>query len=510
MTTYATQFAYMEVLSNVYENQGTYVEAQLKILSTGAALPGVNVYFYRCQSTNNANAQYLGSAVTNGSGIAHFPFVSNANGGYTWHYFHAYFGGAGNYANTTSVTVNGTIYQFFQTSITLNCAYSSPLYVGNPITFSGTLQTTTGVKLSGKAIDIYFNQTNQDPFAVWSAVATTNASGNWSVTVNFTPNATGTWYFAAHWAGDAAHNLCWSTHSSLTEQAVPPPPMHSTNLSCYVTNANPQVGTSIGFYGYLTDANTSAAISGALVTLKANGTTVANGYTDTNGLWSVNVYAVSGTNQYQASFTGDSTHYASSSGIVAVTGSAAVVDATVTLTKIGIEAKPNSVIFYDMGTPIVVNAECGPVDPTVNIGVAPTVVAAECAPVITDVPPANAYPDILAQQEYVFPPVVQPECSPNSMAVTQLSTSVLPTVVQPEAFTENYCEVDTTAQGNAGIIGAECSVINPHAVISYPLLLEVDAVISEDLVTSALIEDTVYLGVKIKKDIELALEVTTE
>jgi hypothetical protein len=251
-------------------------------------------------------------------------------------------------------------------------------------------------------------------------------------------------------------------------------------------------------------------MSNALITLKANGTTVANGYTDTNGLYSLSVYAISGTTQYQSSFAGDSTHYSTSSGIVAVVGSAAIVDATVTLTVIGIEAKPNGVIFYDMGTPLVVESECGPVDPVVNIGVAPTVVEAECATVITDVPPANVYPDILAQQEYVFPPVVQPECSPNSMAVSQLSTQVLPSVVQPEALTENYCECDTTAEGDATIIGAECSVLNPKAVISYPLLLEVDAVISEDLETNALIESTVYLEVEIKKDIELALEVTTE
>ena len=395
------------------------------------------------------------------------------------------------------------------TACTCTASTTTPL-IGANYTVSGRLtRTDTGAGVGSTALNVFWSTNNEGTWSIAYSYVTTDANGNYSYTQTGDASPGEQEYIS--FPGNGSFNGCNSGVISVIGQAAPV--NYNTALSCYVTNANPQDGTTITFYGYL-ETTGGAAVNSGLITLYLSSTSKGQAYTDSNGYYTISISAVDGTNVYHTGFAqqtiGGSIYYASTSGTISVTGSAAIVDVTVTLTKIGIECAPIAVKFSDIGTPFVIQPECAPINPSVNIGVVPTVVAAECAPCLSDFPPANVYLGILGQFTFCFPPAMQPECAPNSMAVSQLSTEVHPVVTQVEGFTENYCEVDTTATGNTTIIGTECAVMNHYAVIDYPEVLEVDAVLEETLEADALLIDTVHLGVTITKDIELVLEVTTE
>jgi hypothetical protein len=396
------------------------------------------------------------------------------------------------------------------TSVSCSPSTTTPL-IGANYTISGRLtRSDNGAGIPSIPLNIFYSTDSEGTWQVAYSYCTTDGSGNYSYTQ--TGMAAPGEYEYVSFPGNGSYNGCNSGAIHVTGQAAPPPNYYTT-LSCYVDNANPQDNTTITFYGYLLTTG-GVGVNGGLVSLYLQGYTQGQAYTNSSGYYYIQISAVDGTNTYNTGFAqqtiNGSIYYASSSGYVYVTGSAGIVDQTVTLTVIGIESKPNAVLFSDIGAPVVIQPECAPINPSINIGIYPTVVAAECAPVITDFPPANVYPDILGQFEFCFPPGVQLEAAARSMAVSQLSTQVLPPVVQPEAFTSNYCPLDISEDAPVSIIGTEVAVMNHYAVIDYPEVLEVDAVLEETLEASAQLTDAVHLGVTITKDIELVLEVTTE
>jgi hypothetical protein len=191
-------------------------------------------------------------------------------------------------------------------------------------------------------------------------------------------------------------------------------------------------------------------------------------------------------------------------------------DATASPAVVSWEAAPSGMpIISATGDPITVVPSCisieaAPLGLTYLLGINATVVGCECAPVLSEFPPANVYIDILGMSEYVFPVRIQLEAEARSMAVSQLSTQVLPPILEAELGTQNYCFVEVSEPAPATTAGAECGVLDPKVNIDNPTLLETDAILEEILEGEAQIADSIHIPITVAKDLELSLEVTTE
>jgi hypothetical protein len=180
---------------------------------------------------------------------------------------------------------------------TISCTPSTTTpNIGQNYTVTGTLQTTGGVKLAGKSIDVWWSNDGFATGHVAYGYCTTDSNGNYSYTQTGEA-APGEWEYVA-FEGDSGHHSCDSSGSvwHAVGQAV------STAITEYASTTNPTVGASFNIYGTLTSG--SSKLTGKSIDLSANGSYVDTATTDSNGVYSFIIQsAVAGDTYYDVSFT---------------------------------------------------------------------------------------------------------------------------------------------------------------------------------------------------------------
>ena len=400
------------------------------------------------------------------------------------------------------------------TTISCNPSTTTP-NIGAAYTVTGTLQTTGGVKLAGKSIDVWYSTDNEATWHVAYGYCTTDSNGNYSYTQ--TGMASPGEYEYVNFEGDAGHNSSNSSGSvwHAVGQKIP------TTITMNPSGTTIPVGTQFTLSGWLSAMGMGLANTGVRFwtgTSQSGPWTPAGGTiaatTSSNGDYTIVVTAVAGTTWYGTSYDGDATHLAASNSpnAVAITGSSV----SQTVNAISPPAMETSVLpIYSagqwVGSPPVVPAmvaSAGP-NPAIQIGytVTPPVVPA------MDIETLLPYADLLHIYEFVFPQVVTgSELRARPLIVSQLSTQVNTEVVGDCVVeTQNYTSVEESETVTTNVVPAmEIKTINPYAKIAFQEIDYYTVTLDEELDVTSTLTDTIDLVAVVTDEIDLELEVVTE
>ena len=268
-------------------NVATTISGVLTNSNTTAAIAGEPVTF-------KLNANETCTGITNSSGTASCSVTpSEAKGSYP---LTATFAGdttqsptllASNGSNTFVVTPDPTVITYSGATSGNNAA---------AITLSGTL-TSFGVALPAKSVTLTLGSGG----TAQSCTATTNSAGSASCVIASVNQTTGSVPVTVSFAGDNYY-LASSANANVTISAALPIP---TKLTVSPATSNYNVATSVS--AVLTNANTTAPISGESVKLTLNGTENCTATTTSTGTatCSITPGEASGSYPLTATFAGD-------------------------------------------------------------------------------------------------------------------------------------------------------------------------------------------------------------
>ena len=227
------------------------------------------------------------------------------------------------------------------TTISCNPSTTTP-NIGQNYTVTGTLQTTGGVKLAGKSIDVWYSTDNEGTWHVATAYCTTDSNGNYSYTQNGIASP-GEYEYVA-FEGDAGHNASNSSGSiwQAVGQKIP------TTIYETPSTTTPTIGTQFTLSGGLSAMGIGLASTGVRLwtgTSQSGPWTPSGGViaatTDSSGNYSISITAVAGVTWYGTSYDGDATHLAASCSPNAVEITGMANQDTSSLTCIASTTTPN-------------------------------------------------------------------------------------------------------------------------------------------------------------------------
>ena len=400
------------------------------------------------------------------------------------------------------------------TTISSNPSTTTP-YIGSAYTVTGTLQTTGGVKLAGKSIDVWYSTDGEGTWHVAYGYCTTDSNGNYSYTQ--TGIASPGEYEYVAFEGDAGHNASNSSGSVWHAVGQKKP----TTITFTPSTTTPTVGTQFTLSGVLSSLAMGLASTGVRLwtgTSQSGPWTPSGGTiaatTDSSGNYSISITAVAGVTWYGVSYDGDSTHLGCSSSPNAIAITGASVNQTVN--AISPPAMETSVLpIYTVGEwvgspPVVpaMEASAGP-NPTIQIGYSVT------APVVPamDIETILPYCDVLHIWEFVFPPVVDgSEITARPLIVSQLSTQVTTEVVGDCVVeTQNYTGVEESEIVTTDVVPAmEAEVFDPYAKIAFQEIINLTSTLVDELDVTSTLTDEIDLVAVVTDEVDLELEVVTE
>jgi hypothetical protein len=381
--------------------------------------------------------------------------------------------------------------------------------LGQVYTVSGTLQTTAGVKLAGKSLDVWYT-TDEETWHAADGYCTTDANGNYSY--EQTAIALEDEYVV--FEGDTGHNSSASPIFKSRGQKMP------TSITMSPSTTTPPVGTPFTLSGVLSAMGTglnAASIRLWTGTSQSGPWTPSGGAiaatTDPSGEYTIDITAVAGVTWYGVSYDGDATHLTCSCSPTAI----AITGASVSQTVNAISPPDMAIATLPLGTagawialPAVVPAmeATAGANPTITIGftVTTTVVGMEIDTVIV-------YCDVMHLYEFVFPAVATGnEFTARPLIVSQLSTHVNTEVVGDCVVeTENYTSVQQSETATTTVVPAmEAEVCDAYGVIAYNKVLDFDVVVIDEADVATYVIDSEDLTGIVTDSIDIVGEVATE
>ncbi len=374
---------------------------------------------------------------------------------------------------------------------------------------TGTLQTTAGVKLAGKALNVWYT-TDEETWHAEVGYCTTDANGNYSY--EQTAIALEDEYVV--FPGDTGHGSSTSTIFKSRGQKMP------MSITMSASTTTPAVGSLFGLSGVLSGMGVgldSASIRLWTGTSQSGPWTPSGGAiaatTDPSGEYTIDVTAVAGVTWYGVSYDGDATHLTCSCSPTAI----AITGASVSQTVNAISPPDMAIATLPLGTagawialPAVVPAmeATAGANPTITIGftVTTTVVGMEIDTVIV-------YCDVMHLYEFVFPAVATGnEFTARPLIVSQLSTHVNTEVVGDCVVeTENYTSVQQSETATTTVVPAmEAEVCDAYGVIAYNKVLDFDVVVIDEADVATYVIDSEDLTGIVTDSIDIVGEVATE
>jgi hypothetical protein len=363
------------------------------------------------------------------------------------------------------------------TTVSSNPSTTTP-NTGAAYTVTGTLQTTSGTKLAGKSIDVWYSTNSEGTWSVARGFTTTDSNGNYSY-IQHGVASPGEYEYVA-FEGDAGHNASSSSAWHAVGQKTP------TSITMSPSSTTPPIGTPFTLSGVLSAMGVGLASTGVRLWTgpSQSGPWAPSGgalaaTTDGSGNYSISITTVSGATWYGVSYDGDATHLACSGSPTAVAITGATVDQTVNALSppdMEMATLPLGIEGDWMASPPVVPAmlaQAGP-NPIIQLGftVTPPVVPA------MEIKTVIVYPDVEHIWEWCFPRVVTAKtCSYRGdmhfkalpLHVSQLSTQVNTEVVGDCVVeTENYTSIKESEIVTTNVVPAmEMATIAPYAKIEF-------------------------------------------